>query len=488
MALYYTSDFTTIKNNFEKIQRDISLKRQELALEPTLAEKKQIQTIILNFAKTNNRKIYGGYALDMVIKHKNESDAIYTKEQVSDIDIYSPEPIVDMMKLCNIIYNSGFKCVIGKEAMHPETYCIFVNNILHCDITYVPKNIYNKMGTFELCGLTLIHTVYMHIDYLKILTDPLVSYWRLGDDLKGLKRFMLLEKYYPLPNSKHPIVVQPISESRTCGLAVISLFIFDKTSLVVLGTYAYNCFLRESRCFTKFNYLAIPYYEFISTNYKADFHKLMSMLKPLGHIHFIEYQPFFQYFGNRVEIFLNGELIVKIYCNNNKAIPYIDYKMYSYNDTFIRIGSFQMNILHCLINTVYGRVNSYKSLIDDSYAMTHNLLDMRNFFFETTKLSVMDDSVFKDFIIDCVGSTLTPEMHRKNLINSRKKYNHKLTMVYEPTEQSANVEPVSNYKFANNSGNELFDKTHSKLIDVVIDTEPTETKTVTNTKNDKDTQ
>ena len=165
--------------------------------------------IILDFIKQNKRKIYGGYAVNKLIIDKNQKDSIYQEYQYPDIDFYSPTPIEDLINICNTLYDKGYKRVNAKEAAHKDTYSIFVNFHLYCDITYVPKNIYNRIPYKELNNYYYTHPHFMTIDYLRMLADPLGSSWRIE---KSIKRFALLQKYYPLPIINKPISMIEINK------------------------------------------------------------------------------------------------------------------------------------------------------------------------------------------------------------------------------------------------------------------------------------
>ena len=82
--------------------------------------------IIKLYIKEKKRKVYGGFGLNMLLVDKNPKYALYDDSDVPDIDFYSPEPLVDLVILCDKIFEAGFKPVIGQEAMHKETYSIFV--------------------------------------------------------------------------------------------------------------------------------------------------------------------------------------------------------------------------------------------------------------------------------------------------------------------------------------------------------------------------
>src|SRR5438270_214111 len=110
MQLYTSKDLSLIDDKIEDIIKKIENKKLEI-FEPTKKELVQINNIILEFIKNKKRKIYGGTAQNMLIIAKNPSDAIYDENQIADIDFYSPEPINDLIELCNALYKKNFKYI-----------------------------------------------------------------------------------------------------------------------------------------------------------------------------------------------------------------------------------------------------------------------------------------------------------------------------------------------------------------------------------------
>src|ERR1700744_2991581 len=110
MTLYKESDIKLLSDNIEKISEAVKKKKLQL-FEPNETEIKQVSSIILKFIKDNKRKVYGGYALNLLIKAKSPKDAIYKPTDTPDVEFYSPEPIIDLIKLCNIIHEKGYKNV-----------------------------------------------------------------------------------------------------------------------------------------------------------------------------------------------------------------------------------------------------------------------------------------------------------------------------------------------------------------------------------------
>jgi hypothetical protein len=231
---------TNFFQNYPALIKKIKSKKL-LELEPKIDEIKTVTEIIKNFIIEKKRKIYGGYALHLLLQERNKSEIIYEENDIYDIDFYSPEPIIDLKELCDKIYVAGFKPVLGQEAQHKETYSVYVNYQLYCDITYMPNNIYKKLRYMFINNFLLVHPYFLMIDYYRMFTDPLGSFWRLE---KHFERYMLLQKYYPLPNTKDEIKLESYKDKNIYRLITL-LFseIVNYESIVFTGLYTYNYYL-----------------------------------------------------------------------------------------------------------------------------------------------------------------------------------------------------------------------------------------------------
>jgi hypothetical protein len=75
----------------------------------------------------------------------------------------------------------------------------------------------------------------------------------------------------------------------------------------------------------------------------------------------------------------------------------------------------------------------------------------------------MDNTIFKEFMTECIGVPITPENERMIIIESRKKKGKKYTFHYEPQE---NDEAQINYVFSNSSGNPIHNIKNLKLTEL----------------------
>lgn len=459
MSLYYEYDIELLKKKSEHIKQELEKIRSDMD-ELSVEQKRKIQMIILNYCREKKRKIYGGYAWNLLIINKNKEDKIYSDNKIADIDIYSPEPIQDLYNICNALYKEGFKYILGEEAIHKETYGIKVFREKYCDLSYVPKNIYNRIPYIEINGVYCTHPNFMTIDYLRQVSDPVVSYWRFfesGEELKTFKRFFKLQKNYPLPFNNKPLNIQKPDVKITNALSYIYRYLLNKTTTITVGFYAYNYFCHMSG----YDHIQMPFYEFISVDYKNDALELIELLKKEfnDNITYEEFYPFFQYTDYSVEIYLNGNIICRIYNNNNKCTPYQELSAYNFDmpnlvktKDHIRIGTFTVVLLYFLVDALKMRVKKDNEMEKFYYHVISHCIQSKQNYLGKYKKSFLDDTIFKEFTISCMGQTLQPEVERMILIEKRKKQKKPLVFRYEPGEEQ---KEAPKYIFTNSSGNKI---------------------------------
>lgn len=468
MSLYLQSDIKLLGDNINEINDRIERKQLEM-YEPSKEERIKVTDVILNFIKKNKRKIYGGFAMNKLIINKNKADAIYKDFQTPDVDFYSFQPIEDLIQLCNELSDAGLRRVMGREGKHKDTYNIFVNFQLYCDISYVPKNIYNRMPFVEINGTNYIHPYFMVIDYLRMITDPLASYWRIE---KSLKRMILLQTHYPLPVIDKPIQVIDSTPDLDRASTFISKYLVDRKSIINIGFYAYNYFVMKSETKNKnIKTLPVPFYEFISTDYKKDFDELIEILKremPGSNISHKEYFPFFQFTGYSVEILLDGDVIAVIYSHNGKCLPFQSVDAYEFTDdgpkkldNKVIIGTFSLTILYLQIMTIKYRTINDKAMTTVYMTLISHMIKIKDEYLKKNGKSIFDDTIFQDFIVDCIGTGIHPDREILLRYEERRGKGKKSFFQYDPSKD--NRSPDISYVFGNYSGNEIKNPKNLKL-------------------------
>ena len=485
MSLYKPSDSVVFLEKLDGIMKktnDIISK----TLRPTTEDLWKIIYTVYDFVKERKRKIYGGFALSKLIEDVSPDDKLYSDDDIKswDIDFYSPDPINDAKEITNRLHKKGFSYISAGEAQHDETYKIYVETKDCADITYVPSNIYNKIPYKEIKGAIITGQHFMMIDYFRAISDPLSSYHRLE---KTFTRLCLMLKHFPLPKNTTKLVITPPNRDLDVAFHTIHTFLTNRKSTIVVGMYAYNYLIKESKIADKSNmlrrhtgkpgnkrnntshdidYVDINYYEIISTDYTNDARALILALQekyPTSKkkIVYRENYPFFQYFGYSVDIYFDNELICQLYNYNFKCTPYNDvpslyFKKAAYTEEkgVIRLGSFAVQMMYNLINIMKARTNNDLNKKNLYYVMISHITIMKNYYLDNEKKTIFDKSLFEEFILTCAGETNSAQMERAIKIDKKIIAGKKLSWRYNP----ANPRDVSNnskYVFKNSSGNPI---------------------------------
>ena len=486
MELYTNKDIELLKDNIDNIVKKIEDKK-DVILEPSKEEQIEVAKIVLNFAKRNNRKVYGGTAQNALIVIKNPADAFYDESVIPDIDFYSPDPIVDGKKLANELYDKGYKYIDFTEALHKDTYKIFVNFKDSADISYVPKNVYHRIPFIEIDGVKYVHPSFTTIDVFRMFTEPYFSAdhrW-----VKTLPRLQLLQKYYPINKATSSLPnIKPLVEKKEIQklLDVVYNFITDNENTIIFGDYAYNYFLEESGIMKqnnlgkKYKFLDINRYDIVSTNYQEDGKKLIDLIKSADkekskHIKIIEHYPFWNLIGYSFYINYKDQPIVHFVHYNYRCTPIKqvppkilkDNKFIKGTGKFIQLGSYDYNLLINMVMAFRMRVIRDNKWYQFYNIKTSHLVEMRNYYLKKTGKNLLDNTLFQQFIAECIGNTIDPGREQR-LMRDKKSKAKKGPIVYHyyPAE-TYEKNPSTEYRFPNSSGNEIHNKQNLRIVDTV---------------------
>jgi hypothetical protein len=496
-VLYNDKDSKMLVEKVDDIMKNADSVSSE-SVEPTIKKVWEIIFTVRDFVIEKKRKIYGGFALNKLIEVKNPDtgDKFYDDANVKDwdIDFYSPDPIGDSREICNRLHAKGFHHITAREAQHDETYKVFAETIDCADITYVPTNIYNKIPFEEIGGMRITGPHFMMIDYFRVMTDPMTSYFRLQ---KTFVRLCLMLKYYELPHNTSTINIDPPERDLDVALRTVHDFLTNRESTITIGMYAYNHLIRESEINKKgkkvnryksnqnqrgsrsnddqyIDYVDINYYEVISTEYKRDTRDLIlrlqeKFLNVKGKITYQENYPFFQYLGYSVNIYCDGEIICRMYHYNTRCVPFFDVPAlyfkksgYEEHEGKIRMGSFATLMMFSLINIMKARTDNDQNTKNLYYTMISHMIDMKNYYFDRTGKNIFDNSLFQEFVIRCVGEMMDPKMEKAVRIEKKKKAGKRYMWMYNP-ENEKDRESDHKYVFKNSSGNKINNDRNMKI-------------------------
>lgn len=440
--MYRIEDINIIKKNIGEIQNNADYV-YKTTYEPTMTEYNNVIKHILEFIKLKKRIIYGGYAQNQLIKNKNENDVFYSDIDKADIEFYSYEPIKDLVELSDFLYSKNYKMVQGSEGIHEGTYKIFVNLENYCDITYLSKNICDTMKYIEIDGARYSHPYFMYIDYYRIFTDPFSYSFRLD---KSFNRYIKLYKYYPLVNPTNTSI--SIKKTDSIILDKIRKKIIHNSKYIIVGKYALNYYL------SKINdkLVDIDFYEIITTNFNIEILKIRKKMMLLfgTKLTIKEFTPYFEFFGNRVEFYVDNILVLRVYNNNNKCIVF----RFSENKKCY-FGTNQLVILYLLSNYNYSITNKNKVEENNNILMINKLINAKQKYLDSKDKTVMDKTPFEDFTINCDGIALDPR--REALLSRASKYKKglRVSFKYEPSGKQI---AIPNYLFKNTSGNQIINE------------------------------
>lgn len=200
-------------------------------------ELKSAMEIVYNFIKEHNLILYGGMALDLALKEKG-NEGIYSDDALPDFDFFSPNSYDHSNELAIILYEKGYKHVTAINAMHATTRRtrVFFKEV--ADISYMPPIIFDTIDTLQILhgkykGIRIIDPIYIRMDMLRFFIYPFENPPRepiLSRASKIIKRFKILDEYYPITDSKYGKIAQvetklPTEDGILTGLQAYDLYL-----------------------------------------------------------------------------------------------------------------------------------------------------------------------------------------------------------------------------------------------------------------------
>lgn len=156
-------------------------------------------SIVKDFIKDRNLILTGGMAIDFMMRSKKLK--LYEDDKLPDYDFFSPNFHKDAYDLGTILHNLQFQNINIIRGRHTSTMRIRLNKDSVADITYIPKNIYDKLPTVTYEGFRVIHPHYQVIDQHMSLYNPLSNppYENFKDRWKkDMERYSLIIYNFPI--------------------------------------------------------------------------------------------------------------------------------------------------------------------------------------------------------------------------------------------------------------------------------------------------
>jgi len=174
----------------------------------------------------------------------------------------------------------------------------------------------------------------------------------------------------------------------------------------------------------------VPYLEFVSVNYRDTVEKLYNFIREnvvdAKEVTIEEYFPLFQFTGYSVSINYKGIPLAKIFDNTGMCVPDIKTtRGYMY-------VSYQYLLMSMFINKFRSYLDRAREMYFNYGIAISNLVKIRNIYLEKHNLSVINKSVFGEFKVACIGSTVS--YVRMGLLRGlqRKSKGKSAKFVYEP--------------------------------------------------------
>lgn len=410
---------------------------------PKLDTMRKMNRVVEDYLKKTKRIIYGGTAIDALLKAKGfsvrkEGDALI------DYDFYSPLYEVDTITIANELCEKGYKYVRRLSAIHPYTFRVgaeFATEFI-ADVTYVPSKVYSKLPKINIGDYYYIDPQFAKIDLYKSVTNPHTNVVRW---VKSYKRLTAMENLYPIAKGKLAAIHVP--DSLTPKIQdTIKQFAKGSKNLLAIGAYAYNLYTSLVPGSPSVN---VQEYEFYTINPAAESKRLQQALKKAGFKN-VECKEFYDY----MEIFPRK---TTVFSQNAPAVSF-----YLIGENCIGVREIQKTRLvnyHVLLMFLYGKycvdgVIGKKKPVRDLYAwMIQSLMAAFN---EYNKIhdfiGVEIKSPFRVFQVDCLS--YDPEEARlaayKRNFNGVRGY-----PLYKPEKMSINPEQLNEIYMGNFLGEEV---------------------------------
>ena len=289
MRLYSPADEAALAADVPRMMQEAEhMKRSFVA--PTDGQRREVSWCIFDFVRSRGRKVYGGHALNDALIEASPGDAFYAPNGVADIEFYSPDPVADVVELCDRLLAAGHRFVQGKEAMHHGTFTVSVEFTRVCDVSYFPKPAFDRVPVRSrhampgIQPILFVDPTFALIDHLKILCDPFTSHWKLD---RQMPRLLALQRHFPVlaapaptAGSKRPVVAQ--SEAHVIALSAAVRWAADAGTVATVADHARAFFTLAAA--TAEGRPADPpppvvgQLTLVSVNYEADLESLLAAL------------------------------------------------------------------------------------------------------------------------------------------------------------------------------------------------------------------
>jgi hypothetical protein len=234
---------------------------------------------------------------------------------------------------------------------------------------------------------------HLKIDLLVALTNPKQAIFRWQKDFERLQK---LEKYFPTEkpkifcqSSRYKYTQNPLEKK-------IKEYIFSRNDYILFGDYAYYSYMEYSGLKDYFN-PDIKYLEIGMQNPASIFDDLKKLTN--GQIKIKKYHPFMKHIPGRfivTDASKDTHILLIIYELNEKCIPYISYKN-------MKIVTYHGLVLYYNFMIYLSERYGIRDRQEIAECCLYDLERAKNYFFHQSKKNEFDDTIFRCFILPCLG-------------------------------------------------------------------------------------
>ncbi len=309
--------------------------------------------IVKQFIINNKLVIYGGTAIDFALRLKG--DKIYPDDmlKVPDLDFYSPTNVEHSYQLADILFMRGYRDVRAINAQHTETMRVDLgDNHWIADISYRPRDIFDKLPYLEYNGMRVIHPDFQRVDVHSSLSFPydnaprevIFERWN-----KDIKRFNKLVAHYPITAPTAMVPTRPTTTGLKgyvfTGFAAYAILHHEFSKLSTIGGYV-GGHLSDSHIISGGLRVVDSGLEFDSLDHTTEIvhFDIQKSVVDIGGKHVKHYEPYINLLPERVEAAV-GESKVVIYSSKHRLLSTNTVRI---KDATVRITNIQFLLKYFL--------------------------------------------------------------------------------------------------------------------------------------------
>ena len=282
---------------------------------PTIETMRKMNRVVEDYLKKTERIIYGGTAIDALLKAKGFQ--VRDTEALIDYDFYSPLYEVDTISIANELYEKGYKYVRRVPAIHPYTFRVgaeFAPEFI-ADVTYIPSKVYSKIPKIKIGDFYYIDPQFAKIDLYKSVTNPHTNVVRW---VKSYKRLIAMEHWYPIAKGRLAAIHVPDSLNPKLQ-ETIKRFAKNGKGLLASGMYAYNLFTSLVPGMSGVN---VQEYEFYAVDPLAESKRLITTLKRNGfkNSESKEFYDYLEIFPRKTVVYFQKQPVASFYLIGENCI------------------------------------------------------------------------------------------------------------------------------------------------------------------------